>query len=219
MRLDPIIQRRFAELATKADSVAETRQLDFMSDSGTRYYKVQSALFVEWATSFQNLLARTFGRDSVHFANFATRFDDFSGSDSQFEQCRAVFRAAREDYEGGYLFNVRSLAKAEVLSDALSQARQLLEAGYKDPACVLARVALEATLKETADAHGVAHGKLDRMNADLCKAGIYNMAKQKQITAWADIGNNAAHGNWNQYNDHDALVMVDGVEALVADLM
>jgi len=69
------------------------------------------------------------------------------------------------------------------------------------------------------DRHSLPHGKLDRMNADLCKAGAYNMAKQKQITAWAEIGNNAAHGEWSKYTEADAIAMVQGVEALVADLL
>jgi hypothetical protein len=57
------------------------------------------------------------------------------------------------------------------------------------------------------------------MNADLCKAGVYNIVKQKQITAWADIGNKAAHGDWNTYSPNDARGMVEGVEAFVADVL
>jgi hypothetical protein len=44
------------------------------------------------------------------------------------------------------------------------------------------------------------------------------MAKQKQITAWAEIGNKAAHGEWTQYTDQDAAALVAGVEKLIADL-
>jgi uncharacterized protein len=36
------------------------------------------------------------------------------------------------------------------------------------------------------------------------------MARQKQITAWADIGNKAAHGQWGEYDDTDARAMVPG---------
>ena len=220
MRLDPIVKRRFEELTAKADALAKLRKHDFTSrEDGTQYYKIPSAPFKEWATNVQNLLARTFGSESVHYQNFFKHSDNFRGWESAFEDCRAIFKAAREDYEGGYLFNVRALAKAEVLSDALSQAKELLHVGYKDLACVLARVALEAALKEISDKHGVEYGKLDRMNADLCKAGVYNMAKQKQITAWADIGNKAAHGEWGEYSANDARAMVEGVEALIADLL
>ena len=113
---------------------------------------------------------------------------------------------------------MRTLAKAEVLADALTQAKELLTANYKDPACILARVALESALKDLAGKFGVPEAKLDKMNADLCKVGAYNMARQKQITAWAEIGNKAAHGEWSAYTVIDATGMVTGVENLVAEL-
>lgn len=215
MRLDPIIIRRFAELEAKAEPVLKAKT----PGVGTTYFKVPSGAYKEWATNVLNLLQRTFGESSIHYKNFSEHYANFLGWESDFIDSHSIFKAAREDYEGGYLFNVRALAKAEVLSDAISQAKDLLRAGYKDPACILARVALEATLKDLADRHNVAQGKLDRMNADLSKVGAYNMAKQKQITAWAEIGNKAAHGDWTQYSDQDAVAMVQGVEALVADLI
>jgi len=33
------------------------------------------------------------------------------------------------------------------------------------------------------------------MNAALGRAGVYNIAKQKQITAWAEIGTKAMQGH------------------------
>ena len=220
MRLDPIVTRRFAELTEKAESLSAMKKHAFTSSGdGTPHYKIPSGPFKEWATNVLNLLGRTFGTESVHYRNFSDHYARFIEWESEFEDCRSIFRAAREDYEGGYLFNVRALAKAEVLVDAFSQAKDLMDAGYKDPACILARVALEVALKEISDKHGITRGTLDRMNADLCKAGVYNMVKQKQITAWAEIGNKAAHGSWSEYTENDARLMVDGVEALVADLL
>lgn len=219
MRLDPLVTRRFGELAQKAEGVRATRKVDFVSrEDGVKYYKVSSGTYREWLTNVLNLVQRTFGESSIHFKHLVERYSGFSEWESHFEDTLSLFNAAKEDYEGGYLFNVRTLAKAEVLSDALSQAKQLLRAGYKDPACILARVSLEATLKDLCDRNGIPHGKLDKMNADLGKLGVYNMAKQKQITAWAEIGNKAAHGDWSQYTEQDASTMVQGVETLVADL-
>ena len=43
--------------------------------------------------------------------------------------------AAKEDYEGGYLFNIRGLIRREVFDDVLEQALDPLHAGYKDPSC------------------------------------------------------------------------------------
>ena len=218
MRLDPIVTRRFLELQQKADAVVAAKKLDFRSNEGVPYYKVPSELYKEWATNVLSLLQRSFGESSIHYQNFSAHYTGFDGWESNFLDSQAIFKAAREDYEGGYLFNIRTLAKAEVLADAMAQAKELLHAGYKDPACILARVSLESALKDLAGKFGVTEGKLDRMNADLCKAGAYNMAKQKQITAWVEICNKAAHGDWTQYTEQDAAATVGGVETLVADL-
>jgi HEPN domain-containing protein len=129
----------------------------------------------------------------------------------------AVFTAAKEDYEGGYIFSLRGLVKAEVLSDALEQAEELLNSGYKDPACVLIGVSLEIAVKELTTRYSLAVAKLDRMNVDLCKAGAYNVAKQKQVTAWADLRNRSAHGEWATYTEADVREMLNGVQRFIAD--
>ena len=218
MHLDPIITRRFSELRLKAEATLAAEVVDHQDHNGKSYYKIPAGTYKEWATNVLNLLERTFGESSVHYKHFAESYSSFRGSVSDVEASFGIFKAAEEDYLGGYLFQIRTLAKAEVLSDALEQAKELLRLGYKDPACILARVALESVLKDLSAKHGVTEGKLDRMNAELTKAGAFNVVKQKLITAWADIGNKAAHGEWSAYSDADAKAMVSGVEALVADL-
>ena len=112
------------------------------------------------------------------------------------------------------------MIKAEILSgDVLEEATELSNAGYKDPACVLAGVALETTLKELCHQNSTPLGKMDKMNADLKKAGVYNLAKQKQITAWAGLRNSAAHGAWGDYNGDDVEAMISGVERFIADYL
>ena len=218
MHLDPIITRRFSELRIKGEAALGSKVVTFVDHEGKTFYNVPSGIYKEWATNVLNLLQRTFGESSVHYKHFAESYVSFQGYVSNVEDSFGIFKASEEDYLGGYLFHIRTLAKAEVLADALSQAKELLQLGYKDPACILARVALESTLKDLSAKFGVSEGKLDRMNAELTKAGAYNVAKQKQITAWADIGNKAAHGDWGMYTATDAIAMVQGVESLVADL-
>ncbi|MHC4196790.1 MAG: DUF4145 domain-containing protein, partial [Planctomycetota bacterium] len=135
----------------------------------------------------------------------------------EFDRCKGVFKAAKSDYEGGYLFKIESLVSAEVIDDVLEQAEYLLDNGQKDPACVVARVALETTLKKMCDKDNLSKGKLDKMNADLAKTGIYNKSMQKQITAWAGRGNDAAHGNWDNYTKEDVAEMIGGVQRFIAE--
>jgi hypothetical protein len=59
--------------------------------------------------------------------------------------------------------------------------------------------------------------KLDRMNADLAKAGAYNTMVQKQVTWLADIGNKAAHGDMAGFKDTDASDMIAQTERFVRD--
>lgn len=128
-----------------------------------------------------------------------------------------MFNAAREDYAGGYLFDVQALVSAEILDDALAQAETLLHANLKDPACVVAGVALETALKKLATRHGFSEGSVDRMNNDLMQQKVYNVAMHKQIGAWYARRNDAAHGNWTNYNQRDVADMINGVRRFVAE--
>jgi RiboL-PSP-HEPN len=130
---------------------------------------------------------------------------------------KAVFNAAKEDFEGGYLSTTRSLAQAEVFDDELEQARELQSKGYKDAAAVVAGVVLETTLRELCTRAGISHGKLDKMNSDLAKAGVYNVLNQKRITTLADIRNSAAHGKLDNFTPDDVDNMIRDVEKFVAD--
>ena len=219
MRVNQLVGQRFGELEAKIEDVRKSKVFDFQSDEGKRYFTIPYASVAGWATNVLSLFQRAFGETSIHYKEFRRVFDTFGGWESEFDNCVSVFLAAKEDYEGGYLFSVTTLVKAEVLSDALEQAKELLRNGYKDPAAVLGRISLEISLKDLCARHGIPYSKLDQMNADLCKGGIYNMAKQKQITAWADLGNKAAHGEWSEYNQNDIVDFIDGVERFIADFL
>ena len=217
MRLDPIVQKRLDELLVKADAIKAAR-------TGHRFraatiYHVSPADVAGWSVSAESLLFSVLGESSVHLRAVRDARDKFHIYESQFDTLRSLIAAAREDYLGGYLFQARALVKAEVLDDALVQAESLLQSDFKDPACILIGVALEVTIKELARQGGIAEGKLDRMNVDLCKAGKYNLTKQKQITAWADLRNKAAHGEWNEYNKADVMEMFSGVQRFIGDYL
>ena len=212
MKSDEIIKRRFNELALKADKVSQTR-------GGEYNNYVDHELFYDWGTSVLSLLQQSFGESSIHYRNFLEKYQDFDYYFSSFAKCRGIFSAAKEDHEAGYLFNFRSLVKAEVLDDALEQAEELLDAGYKDPSCVLIGVSLEIALKDLCSRNNVSDGKMDRMNVELRKKNVYNMVKQKQITAWADLRNKAAHGDWSAYNEADVRNFLQGTRQFISDYL
>ena len=53
------------------------------------------------------------------------------------------------------------------------------------------------------------------MNAELAKAGIYNKMVQKRITAIADVRNNAAHGNWKEFDRGDVEETIEWVAKFI----
>lgn len=213
-----LLKKRFNELLSQADEVAATKQRKHSSYSGS-YDHVDSDLLLGWCVKARNLLASACGRESEHFNAFAEAEKPlpYEENPAKLSRLRAVFLAAKEDFEGGYLSSVRHLVQAEVFSTELEQARELLTAGYRASAAVICGVVLETNLRSLCEARGLAVGKLDKMNADLAKEGQYNSLVQKRITALAAIRNSAAHGSSADFNDKDVQAMIEEVERLVAE--
>lgn len=137
-----------------------------------------------------------------------------------FEKLIGILRAAKEDYENGYLFNTRTLIEAEVFDDFLEQAEELLKKGYYQPAAVIAGCVLEDGLRKLCDRNSIvlpAKATIDPMNVELAKAGIYNKLVQKKITALADLRNKAAHGEWSEFTEKDVEDMIRDVRRFMED--
>lgn len=209
-----IIEKRFKELNERTEHVdkfVKPPRGDF-SFSDT----VDRQQFMTWGMSVLTLLSQVFGEKSIQYNQFKKHYDEFNGwLADYYYNCKAIFKAAYDDYMNGYIFELRGLVAADIIEDGLEQADEFLRAGYKDPACVVIGVCLETSLKELCDREQIAHAKLDKMNADLRKAGVYNTGMQKQITAWADLRNNAAHGNWNEYKEEEVNLMLQGVRGFI----
>ncbi len=146
-----------------------------------------------------------FGITSEHYKNFSSQSHN-KLTYSPVYRAQGVLKAAHEDLERGYLFDLRRLIEAEVFDDLLEQADALLTAGYYHPAAVVSGCVLEDGLRKLCIANGVPlpdRPKLDSMNAELAKAGLYTKLTQKRITAIADIRNSAAHGKSDQFSRQD----------------
>ena len=212
------LKKRFGELEVQVETLAATKRAKHDSYSG-HYEELDGELFLGWCVKTRNLLAAACGRESEHFTSFVAAEDlrSFERNVDAFKRVRAVFRAAKEDFEGGYLSAVRNLVQAEVFSTELEQARELLLSGYSTPAAVICGVVLETNLRSLCELQGLSVGKLDKMNADLAKAGKYNSLVQKRITALAAVRNSAAHGKVEEFTHADVQSMIGEVERLVAE--
>ena len=122
-----------------------------------------------------------------------------------------VVKSLHADLKAGYLKTVSELIHGEVFGDFLEMGDHLLENGYKDAAAVVAGSTLEAHLRQLCQKFGIeiealdGRGtlrpkKADRMNSDLASASAYSKLDQKSVTAWLDLRNKAAHGEYDKYS-------------------
>lgn len=210
--------KRFGELADQMEKLLASKKQVYDEYMGRSKTEIESNALLEWKVKARSLLSQACGPESEHLQEFTKNQDvSFYGTNlGVLEALKAIFLAAREDYEGGYLRSVRGLVQAEVFGSELDQARALRESGYVAPAAVIAGVVLETALRSLCTSAGIPEGKVEKMNADLVKSGAYNVLVQKRVTALAAIRNSAAHGKTGEYTDSDVAAMIEEVERFVA---
>ncbi|MCP5108662.1 MAG: HEPN domain-containing protein [bacterium] len=216
MKVDEKILERFESLIEFGEKVLSTRheQSDVIGPD-----LVDSQQAHQWATSTQNLLARVMGQDSEHYKNFTKRVDKHL-TYSPVNSAQGILKAAKDDYEHEQLFKIRQLVEAEVFDDFLEQAEHLFKSGYYQPAAVICGCVLEDGLRKLCERNGIDIGskpKLDKMNADLAKAGIYTKLVQKKITHLAELRNKAAHGQWDQFHKNDVEEMLSAARRIMEE--
>lgn len=215
-----VLNKRFAELASQLEQLEATLQSKHSEYSG-RYQEVDPEFLLNWCVKARSLISSACGKDSEHYAAFneGEKLTPYGDNYGVFKRVKAVFMAAKEDFEGGYLISIRNLVQAEVAESELEQARELLQSGYVSAAAVVAGVVLENALRSLCDRLSIPHAKLDKMNADLAKAGQYNTLVQKRVTALAAIRNSAAHGKTNEFQKADVDSMISDVERIFLDAL
>lgn len=208
-----VLTKRFAELNEQLADIEATKTIKQMDRFGEST-NVDSELFLGWRVKAKNLIRSACGTDHDHLDAFinAEKSGDFKGNYSTLKSVRAVFLAAKEDFEGGYLVSVRNLIQAELAGNEIDQATELWNSEYITAAAVVAGVVLETTLRTLCEANGLAIGRLNKMNDDLAKAGVYNSLKQKSITSLAAVRNSAAHGKTDEFTAQDVKAMISDVQ-------
>ena len=155
-----------------------------------------------WLAQTKNIVATVFGPDSQHFAHLGVLTKNYVDSSSEIRAVVGLLEGCRKDLKGGYLSRQVTLISAALFDDVLEEAKHLSDAGHKDPAAVLGRVVLEDALRRIAAEHSVdPSGKASAVNEGLKTAGVYAKPQWRLVQAWLDLGNAAAHG---QFDDYDA---------------
>ena len=204
---------RFDQLYDEILEIESTREKKYSELCGN-YDVIDNEKTLTWKVKSKSLLIYACGKDSQHYEEFikAEKINGYQTQWDAFKKMKSVFLAAMDDYNNGYLTSIKNLIQADVFDSELEQAQELLSSGYKLAAAVIAGVVLETTLRDLCYQNSLPIGKLDKMNSDLAKAGIYNKLQQKRITALADIRNSAAHGKPEEFSDNDVTTMIRDIE-------
>ena len=225
------IQARFDELADTARAIFESMTQESQQFRSSVQFEgeppsyhtenvdvLDGELVVQWSTSVQSLLFRVFGADDPTYNEFIEKKKDTGSSHNCFKGMHSVFLSAKDQYEGGHLFDIRNLVHADVFANELEQAKHLLDKNWKVPAAVIAGTVLETSLREMCSQHAnlAPADNINRMNDDLVREAVYNNARKQQITAWAAIRNNAAHGKPDEFEPSEVARMIDGIRDFVA---
>lgn len=207
--LSDTFARRFIELETSFSSIP------FVAYQYQEGSYVPDGQWQKWATSAQNLILAVFGEASPHYKNFVAAYAACGGGDdSRVRTLRALFLSAKEDFEGGYVFDVDLRVSGEVFGDIVALARQSLSEGNKDVAAVLACAALEDALKRYAQANGleVNDKTMQEVINSLKSQGLVAGAQKSLLDAMPRIRNFAMHADWAKISEPDVSSVLGFVE-------
>lgn len=205
------------------DFLNRIEELINIGDKGYHLYKTSNS-FSENYTQFRSgslsLIKTIYGNEHPYYIEFDNKTKQ--GFGYLIPYGRGILLAIKNEIEDGWLFTVKGLVSAEIFSDFLEMAKHLLDEKYKDPAAVMIGSVLEEHLRQLCNKHSidttflnqkseVKPKKADMLNADLAKHSIYNLLEQKNVTAWLDLRNKAAHGLYLEYDHNQVDLMYQGV--------
>jgi hypothetical protein len=215
MELDEKIGIRIDELIELGEKVLATRKSPSRGHMTSDFIDVQ--IMNQWITSCLNLVGRVFGESSPHYLRLQEQFPNFPKWPNA-QQAFGVLLSVKDDFESGSIFDLRRLVEAELFDEFLEQSEHLFEAGYFQPAAVVAGSVLEDGLRKLCEANFISmpdKPKLDWMNNELAKKSLYSKLVQKKITAIADLRNSAAHGKWDEFDASDVESMLRDVRDIM----
>ena len=186
--------------------------------------------FTTWTTRTGEFINRLYKKDSQYVLTFnqfraSMRMTNLhSNSYMTLMEVTGALEGIKYELQNGLLSDIQKLLQADIFSDFLEMGEYLLKEGYKDPAAVIIGSVLEDTLRKLADSNGIKttndKGKfftIDPLNTELAGKNIYNKLIQKQITSWADLRNNAAHGHYDKYECRQVEMMLLFVQPFCSD--
>jgi len=213
MKLDDIVFR-IDELIQKGNQLLANRN---RYKNGNEY--IDSSIFIGLKSSTLSIILKIYNKSHPFYTEL-DKIPDY-GSPIVVESLLQILISIKEEITGGWLFTTRGLISAEIFANFLDMAEHLLQEKYKDAAAVMIGSVLEEHLRQLCQKNNIEieflkdskrlFKKADQLNSDLSKSDVYNKLDQKNITAWLDLRNNAAHGKYQEYSIEQVKAMYIGI--------
>jgi hypothetical protein len=143
-------------------------------------------------------------------------------------------KGLKDDFQKGFLGDLGLEIEAAIAANYMDQAEQLLAEGQSGkydhvPAAVLAGAVLEKSLRTLCDKQSPPIPTVNNNNGKpltltplieaLKKNNVFNELTAKQLRAWTDIRNSAAHGQFDEFNRSQVDLMIQGINNFLATHM
>ena len=189
--MENLISMRFEDLAQQLDAIGDTFHIE------ENYFGASKAVdeerLNEWKIMAKTLIAKACGLDSEYYQAYLTAEQPIAYDNSYFlyQRLKAVFNAARSDFEVGFLVPTRTFIQVEVLDHQLQHAQGLLDDGHARAAAIVAGTVLDTILHALCERNRVVPTTLEGMNARLAETEFYHSAQQRQISDLIRVYNDA----------------------------
>jgi hypothetical protein len=210
------LNTRINQLIELADNVLRTER------TGTGTYStpyVDNEQFNAFKNASLSFILNLFAKDHPYYENFTNSCNRAAPYEAK--AGRGILTSIKTEIEQGWLNTIRGLVTAEIFTDFIEMAEHLLNENYKDASAVMIGSVLEEHLRQLCAKNGIditsekagkqIPKKADLLNAELTKATIYNKLDQKNVTAWLDLRNKAAHGKYGEYTKEQVELMLQSV--------
>jgi hypothetical protein len=227
--IDAQVRQRLEELIVRATKISTTTAR-LMSTSG---FETDDAIeFVMLKNQTLSIINLLFG-NIERGVSLSSKIDALAATPRGNSTLLGILKALKSDYDAGLLRNLSEIIEANISSDYLGQAEELIAgSGSRQfdhiPAAVLAGAVLEDALRRLCqrqsppiDTHKPdgSPKTLDPLIADLQKANVVNKAKADLLRGWAKVRNYAAHGEFTQVQPQDVQPMIQAVKQFLADYL
>jgi hypothetical protein len=207
---------RITQLIDLANRTHATKETSSKSELFSRSC-VNSELFFEFRTSSLSFILNLYGENHPYYKDFNQTVVRAGPNDT--ERGRGILNSIKREIDYGWLTSLKGLVSTEIFFDFLEIAENLIKENHKDSAAVIIGSVLEEQLRQLCIKHGIPKedpksGKPKRvelLNSELAAASAYNKLEQKNVTAWLDLRNNAAHGRYTEYNQQQVEFMLQTV--------